>query len=166
MKKKIRFKPKDAELWKRIEAVYPGKSAEYKKELYDLLCPESRIAALKHHVSILENIDTLKERYLKKLAKDRSAKGGKASKKEPSFALLVQYAWEKSKRKTCLSMWKFLERKLQAGDVSISGYDFVYEEETNRITLYFGNGKSRDIGFRSFQRYVKDFKEGLKDNCQ
>jgi hypothetical protein len=99
-------------------------------------------------------------------AKNAPAKGGRANKKEPAFNLLVEYAWQNSKRKTCLSMWRFLKKKIGDAGNTINHYDFVYEEEKNRITVYFDNGKSRDIRFRSFQRYVKDFKEELKKQSQ
>jgi hypothetical protein len=91
-------------------------------------------------------------------------KGG--PKKEPAFNFLVKYAWQNSKRKTSLSMWRFLKKKIGDAGNTINHYDFVYEEEKNRITVYFNNGKSKDIGFRSFQRYVKNFKEELKKKSQ
>jgi hypothetical protein len=81
----------------------------------------------------------------------------------------VEYAWQNSKKKTCLSMWEFLKRKLQDAELKgekIKGLDFVYEKKPNKITLYFLDGKSRDIGYRSFQRYVRDFRKGLKKNSQ
>ncbi len=101
-------------------------------------------------------------------AKTAPARGGKKEKKVPAFNLLVRYAWQNSKRKTCLSMWEFLIRKLEAGDIGgryiIEGCDFVYEKKNNRITLYFSDERKRprDIGFRSFERYVNSLKKGLK----
>jgi hypothetical protein len=105
-------------------------------------------------------------------AKNAPAKGGRANKKEPAFNLLVEYVWQNSKRKTCLSMWGFLKKKLKEGELSgqkiIEDYDFVYEKKENKITLYFNDKKRRprDMGFRSFQRCVKDFKEELKKDSQ
>ncbi len=104
-------------------------------------------------------------------------RGGKREKKGPAFKLLVRYAWQYSRRKTCLSMWKFLTRKLEILERSIKntgerkiieGCDFVYEKKTNKITLYFEDEKKRpkEMGFRSFQRYVRDFKEELKKDSQ
>jgi hypothetical protein len=101
-----------------------------------------------------------------------SRKGGSAGKKEPAFNLLVEYAWQNSKRKTSLSMWEFLKKRLQETEVSgqniIEGYDFVYEKKDNKITLYFNDKKKRprDMGFRSFQNYVSDFKEELNKKSQ
>jgi len=92
--------------------------------------------------------------------------------KEPAFNLLVEYARQNSKRPTALSMWKYLIKKLEEAELTgqkvIEGYDFVYEKKENQITLYFNNKKKRprDMGFRSFQRCVKDFKEELKKNSQ
>ena len=105
MEKKIRFKPKDAELWKTIETVYPGKSAEYKKEVYDLLCPESKIATLKHHVAILEDTITLKECYLKQRAKDRSAKGGKAEKELKGVLKAIKMILPKAEKTDAFSLF-------------------------------------------------------------
>jgi hypothetical protein len=113
--------------------------------------------------------NTFMDDRLKRRDKERSSKGGQRKKKEPGFNLLVEYAWNHSKRKTHLSMWQFLKSKLkdvEAKSEKIGEYDFIYETKPNKITLYLPNGKSRDMGFRSFQRYVKDFKEGLKNNSQ
>jgi hypothetical protein len=114
-------------------------------------------------------LKTFVDDRLKRRDSQRSSKGGKKNKKEPGFTFLVEYAWNQSERKKCLSMWEVLKRKLQDTELKgekINGFDFVYEKKCNKITLYFLNGKSRDMGFRSFQRYVKDFKEGLKKNSQ
>jgi hypothetical protein len=99
-----------------------------------------------------------------------SKRGGEKEKKEPAFDLLVRYAWQNSKRKTWLSMWKFLKKRLQGGGIDgyktiDDDYNFVYEEKNNRITVYFNNEKkrARDIGFRSFERYVRDLKEDLRN---
>lgn len=98
---------------------------------------------------------------------DGWSKGG--PRKEPAFERLVWYAWQKSKRKTCLSMWKFLRNNLQQGEFKgqkiIDGYDFVYEKKTNKITLYFEEERRRprEMGFRSFQRYISDLKKDLKN---
>jgi hypothetical protein len=104
-------------------------------------------------------------------AKNAPAKGGRVAKKEPSFALLVRYAWEKSGRKTVLSMWKFLRKKLKEAELEggkiIEGCDFIYEEKTNRFTLYFQDKrKPKDMGFRSFQRHISNFKKDLKKESQ
>jgi hypothetical protein len=158
-------------LYKGIEALLQiflmleGYQSDYRPEDRDYILSEFRELerVLKEYVPIA------KKYYLEKRAKDWSAKGGKAPKKQPEFDFLVKYAWDHSKRKTCLGMWNFLKRKLQDAEVKgekINGFDFVYEKKLNKITLYFLDGKSRDIGFRSFQRYVKDFKEGLKKNSQ
>jgi len=102
----------------------------------------------------------------------RSKRGGQREKKEHAFFPLVEYAWQNSKRKTCLSMWKFLIKKLTTLDIGgrnmIEGLDFVYEKKTNKITLYFGDERKRprDMGFRTFERYVRDFKEELKKDPQ
>ena len=96
-------------------------------------------------------------------------RGGRTEKKGLPFKLLTQYAWEKSQRRTCLSMWEFLKKKVKVAEFSghkLVGHDFVYEEGTNRITCYFPDGKSRNMGFRSFERYVRNLKNELKKKSQ
>lgn len=85
---------RDAELWKRIEAVYPGKSAEYKKEVYDLLCPEYKIEMLKDVIASMEKTQTIAlplafyGKDLKKRAKEWSSRGGqKRRRKRASLSL-------------------------------------------------------------------------------
>ena len=58
MTDKIDPKPK-TDLWERIEAGCPGKSAEYKKEVYDLLCPEYKIEMLKDLIATMERTEEI-----------------------------------------------------------------------------------------------------------
>lgn len=101
MEKKIRFKSKDPELWEKIEAVYPDKSEEYKKEIYDQLCSETRIATLKHQVAILEDTITLKEQ----LAKQWSRKGGKAEKELKGVLKAIKMILPKVEKKDPFSLF-------------------------------------------------------------
>lgn len=114
-----------------------------------------------YNAGLLKTVNSMLGRY----------RGGKREKKEPAFKLLVRYAWQKSKRKTCLSMWEFLKKELFQGMLKeaykiINDYEFIYEEKTNNVTVYFKNGRSKQMGFRSFQRYVKDFKQKLNKKSQ
>jgi len=99
---------------------------------------------------------------------DGRSKGGQVAKREPAFGLLLDYVIQNSKRKSCLAMWGFITKKLaifeRSGQKIIDGYDFVCEEKTNKITLYFEDPKkkSREMGYRSFQRRISDFKKDLK----
>jgi|GEM_PF-4824111 len=47
------------DLWDRIEAAFPDKSAEYKKEVYDLLCPEYKIEMLKDVIAAMEKTEDI-----------------------------------------------------------------------------------------------------------
>jgi hypothetical protein len=94
--------------------------------------------------------------------KESNRKGGKKSKKEPAIYLLIRYAWQKSQFKTGLKMWKFLKKECTPGKLrdglTLKKNDFICEQNTNTITIYFPNGQSKNLRFRTFQRYFKDFK--------
>jgi hypothetical protein len=94
--------------------------------------------------------------------KESNRKGGKKNKKEPAIYLLIRYARQKGQFKTGLQTWKFLKKEctprgLRDG-LTLKKIDFVCEQNTNTIAIYFPNGQSKNVRFRTFQRYLKDFK--------
>jgi hypothetical protein len=98
-------------------------------------------------------------------------KAQKGRRKEPAFICLAKYGIEKSGKKTTRLMWLFLKKIFQKAELNgekiIEGYDFVYETNINRFTVYFQNKrKPIDIGFRTFQRYISDLKRELKKKSQ
>jgi hypothetical protein len=157
---------KHPELWKRIEAVYPGKSEEYKKEVYDLLCPEYKIKMRESVIASMEKMQSIAlplafyGKDLKKRAKERSAKGGSVPKKDPGLMFAIEYAWVHSKEKTCLALWSFLKKACKGDFFPLKEKaDLVFEDRENKLYHYHPDGKARGIGFRAFQKYVADFKK-------
>ena len=89
-----------------------------------------------------------------------SMKGGAAPKRDDGFFLAIEYAWEHSKRKTALYLWKFLiEACARDMFVAKTAIDLIYEKRENKLYHYRPDGTSRKIGFRAFQKYLADFKK-------
>jgi hypothetical protein len=140
----------------------------YCNELRRAFPENDSIAIVRHTSMIVALAFVLGVMKIPEIAIGRK-RGGQTEKKGLPFKLLTQYAWEKSQRRTCLSMWEFLKKKVKVAEFSghkLVGHDFVYEEGTNRITCYFPDGKSRNMGFRSFERYVRNLKNELKKKSQ
>ncbi len=179
MEKRIRFKPKDAELWKRIKAVYPDKSAEYKKEVYDFLCSEAKIARLKDHVAILEKTETILYPWamygkdLKKRAKENSSKGGGRPKGREIYVLACRQIITEYEIKTPLECWKVFAKKYNNPIDTLKikkGSDFceVYFEEGDYdknepdLLMYFPNGKLKNAKGIKYISFKKHFFEAKK----
>lgn len=102
-------------------------------------------------------------------AKTGPAKGGRTPKKEERFFLVARYALQNSKKKDTLSLWKYLKKVLpeleRTGNNHFGNYEALFEAREYKgasedvISIYKKNGKTKDIGFRGFQRYVSDLKK-------
>jgi hypothetical protein len=173
MEKKAESK-RDIELWKRIEAVYPDKSAEYREEVYDLLCPEHTIEMLKDVIASMEKTQTIAlplafyGKNLKERTKGWSSKGGRGHGKNPAVFEAIKYALAKSKFKTVRGLWECLKREFDKDEHFVTkDSDVFFEGEENVMTIrtFSKRGKTKEhmtdqtITFWTFKTYVSAYKK-------